>query len=69
MLGVKVQKQVAGVAISGFDDCLAQTANDHPVTCRLPFAVSLETKYVHTGELVFGLTTMPSALPSPLISS
>ena len=44
MLGVKVQKQVADVAIPGFDNRLAQKANDPPVTCRLPFAVSLETE-------------------------
>ena len=44
MLGVKVQKQVAGVAIPGFDNRLAQTANDRPVTCCLSFAVSLETE-------------------------
>ena len=44
MLGLKVQEQVAGVATPGFDDRLAQTANYHPVTCRLPFAVSLETE-------------------------
>ena len=43
-VGFKVQKQVAGIATPGFDDCLAQTANDHPVTCRLPFAASLETE-------------------------
>ena len=44
MLGLEVQKQVAGVATPGFDDRLAQTANNHPVTCHLPFPVSLETE-------------------------
>ena len=44
MLGLKVRKQVVGVATPGFDNRLAQTANDHPLICRLPFAVTLETK-------------------------
>ena len=43
-VGSSVVKKVTAIATLGFDDRLTQIANDHPITCRLSFAVSLETE-------------------------